>query len=188
MNWRLIVPIAILAAAVACGSPGPVEIPARDIPFPLTRVQTSAAPEPRTRSFQVAFVRRGRLAMVERRVRSRLGLEEIVARALLAGPTKQERDRGLSTSVPPATRLLGIETFVGGVAEIDLSREFQAAGASRGFLLRVAQVVVSLSGIEEVTAVRISIDGEVVAVPIDGGRTVTRPVTPADYAERLPGA
>lgn len=174
--------LVILLAATACGLPSePVEIPPGEIPFPITRVEATGSPTVDDVRFEVSFVRRGRIIAVRREVRSALRRDQIAVRTLLAGPTPREIQRGITTAIPPATRLLGIEV-IEGVAELDLSREFQAAAASRGFLLRVAQVVTTLTGLERITAVRFSIDGEIARVPVERGQPVNRPVTAADYA------
>jgi hypothetical protein len=174
--------LVLAIALAACGpSSEPVEIPPGDIPFPITRVEATESPTVEAYRFPVSFVRRTRLIRVRREVRSALAREQVAVRTLLAGPTPREIQRGISTAIPAATRLLGIEIFEG-VAELDLSREFQAASGSRGFLLRVAQVVTTLTGLGRITAVRFSIDGELRRVPTDRGQTVSRPVTAADYA------
>ena len=178
--------IALLVFLSACADPpGPVEIPPQQVPFPLARQDVTEPPGAVEMSFRVALVRGPRLVTVPRDAITNLSREEIVLRTLLTGPTRNESDRGLTTAIPAPTRLLSIRIFEG-VAEVDLSQEFQAAAASEGFLLRVAQIVTTLTGLQQITAVRFSIDGQVASVPTDRGQIVQRPVTAADYAERLP--
>jgi len=173
-------------AATACAtSTEPVEIPANEIPFPLERAEASAAPGVQEHSFKVMMVRGRRLVSVRRTEVSALPLPELAVRALLVGPTESELARGLSTAIPSTARLLDVQVFDDTVAEVNLSQGFQAAAPSEGFLLRVAQVVTTLTGVRRITAVRFSIDGEVASVPTDRGEIVQRPVAAADYARRL---
>jgi germination protein M len=111
--------------------------------------------------------------------------EEAVMRALLDGPTSEERDQGLTTAVPPATGLIAVGTFEG-VAEVDLSDEFQGPATPEDVLLRVAQVVWTLVALPRVNAVRFSIDGEPISVITDAQVMVDRPVTAPDYAAVAP--
>lgn len=178
--------VALVLALTACApSAEPVEIPPEQVPFPLARAQLPEPPGAEEVSFRVTLVRGRRLVAVPREVTTSLPRAEIVLRTLLAGPTGNETDRGLTTAIPNQTRLLGMDTF-GGVAEVDLSQEFQAAAASEGFLLRVAQIVITLTTLGSITAVRFSIDGQVASVPTDRDGIVQRPVAAADYAPRLP--
>ena len=88
--------------------------------------------------------------------------------ALLDGPTSRETERAISSEIPPQTRLLQVRV-VDSVAEVNLSREFQTAGSSESVLLRVAQVVRTLTSTKGVSSVRFLIDGESVGVPTDSG-------------------
>jgi spore germination protein GerM len=76
---------------------------------------------------------------------------------------------------------------VDAIAEVNLSREFQTAGSSESVLLRVAEVVRTLTSTKGVSAVRFLIDGETVSVPSDGG-IVERPVSALDYVSVRPTA
>jgi spore germination protein GerM len=106
-------------------------------------------------------------------------------RALLAGPTNQERAHDLrvgtlGTDVPGRTVLLGI-TIQNGLATVDLSSEFESAGP-RG----VAQVVYTLTQFSTVDRVNFRLDGQPIKA-IDGQRrTLNRPATRADYMNLLP--
>jgi len=88
-------------------------------------------------------------------------------RALLAGPTRAERKRGLTTGLPPGTRLLSLtlEARVATVAIVDLAGLPPAQGrlgvaATLGMRLRVvtqlARTLIGLSGIERV---EVRVDG-----------------------------
>ena len=75
--------------------------------------------------------------------------------------------------------------MTGGVVQVNLSREFQAAGSSQSVLLRVAQVVRTLTSIKGISLVWFQIDGEFVGVPTDSG-VVNRPVGSTDYGSIRP--
>jgi spore germination protein GerM len=168
----------------ACsGAARAVAIPAGEIPFSLARSPAPQPPVTATAQFTLAFVSRGRLTDVTRQLGSRQPQETVMV-ALLDGPTSREDARGITSEIPPETRLLTI-SVQSGVAQVNLSREFQAAGSSQSVLLRVAQVVQTLTSIKGVTLVRFQIDGEFVAVPTDSG-VVERPVGASDYASLRP--
>ncbi len=103
----------------------------------------------------------------------------------VAAPAHRDGARDIITSeTPPQTRLL-TESVTGGVVQVNLSREFQAAGSSQSALLRVAQVVRTLSSLKGIAFVRFQIDGVFVSVPTDTG-VVDRPVGSSDYASVRP--
>lgn len=171
----------VLALLAACGgSSGPVAIPADEIPFDLRRAVEPAEESGRERGFVAYFVRRDRLVPVSRAVTTAVPLSEGAMRALIEGPTDRERDRGIISHVPQPTRVLRI-LVVNQVAQVDLSSEFQVPGPSETIVLRVAQVVWTLTELPGVNAVRFAIDGSPVSALTDGGAVVDRPVGKADY-------
>jgi len=179
--------VAVLTVAVpACGgASGPVAVPSDEIPFPLAR-SPSASPTPAAGVRAVAYmVRDGRLVAVERTVSTSSSPEEAIMRALLDGPTSEERAQGVISAIPPVTGLIGVRVFEG-VAEVDLSDEFQGPASPEVVLLRVAQVVWTLGAVSGVNAVRFSIDGDPVSVITDDGVMVDRPVSAPDYASVSP--
>jgi spore germination protein GerM len=119
------------------------------------------------------------LLSVSRSVPSFAPAESVLA-ALLDGPTERESQHDITTEIPTQTRLLQVAVRRR-VAEVNLSREFQQAGSRQSVLLRVAQVVQTVTTVKGVDAVVFLIDGVQVDVPTDRG-VVERPVTVADYA------
>ena len=177
----------LLLLLPACGAArGAVAIPSDEIPFSLARSpqadQLQAVPQAQ---YSLAFVRRGHLVDVTRQLSTRLPQESVMI-ALLDGPTPRETDRGITTEIPSETRLLQV-SVVDGVAAVNLSREFQTAGSNESVLLRVADVVRTLTSTKGVSSVHFLIDGESVGVPTDSG-VVERPVGAADYASVRPAA
>jgi germination protein M len=86
---------------------------------------------------------------------------EAALEALLEGPDDFETDIGMGTEIPEGTELLGVETD-GGTATVDLSSDFEAGGGSLSMQMRVAQVVFTLTALDDVDSVTITLDGEAV--------------------------
>jgi len=174
----------LLLLLTACGGAArATAIPSDEIPFSLGRSSASPPPVTQTAPYSLAFVRRGRLVDVTRQLDSRQPVVSALT-ALLEGPRSSDDPRGITSEIPPQTRLL-TESVIGGVVLVNLSGEFQGAGSSQSALLRVAQVVRTLSSLKGVSFVRFQIDGVFVSVPTDGG-VVDRPVGSSDYASVRP--
>ncbi len=174
----------VLISSACAQQSGPVEIPHEELPFSLRRPPDVAQPAERE-TFTVFFVHDGRLAAVARGSRRTGSVAETTMRALLEGPSPDERDRGIRSEIPAATSLFGVRIF-NFVADVDLSAEFQTPAPPQAVLLRVAQVVWTLVRLPNVTAVRFLIDGEPVGVVTDDLIVVNRPVTAPDYATVAP--
>ena len=102
-------------------------------------------------------VRPPRLARIEREsVPSTLPDAEIVVDLLLANPTAGEPT--VRTAIPDETELLSISVEEG-VADVNLSAQFESAESELLQLMRIAQVVYTLTELSEVDAVRFSIHG-----------------------------
>lgn len=177
---------ALLVLASACGSTsGPVVVPPEEIPFPLTRAESSPEATSTVGRILVFFVLDGRLSPVTRTAAAGDTPVEAAMRAVLSGPDARERSRGLTTNLPPATRLL--EVRVGeGIAVADLSGEFQAPAEPDAITVRIAQIVWTLTQLPEVEAVRFVVDGNEISVATDEGQSVDRPVGRADYDRFAP--
>jgi hypothetical protein len=105
--------------------------------------------------------------------------------ALLAGPTPEEEAAGVSTAIPEGTRLLDV-SIEEGIATVDLSSEYESGGGSLGMLLRLAQVVYTVTQFPTVEGVLFELDGEPVEVFSGEGIILDHPVTRADYEDMLP--
>jgi hypothetical protein len=174
----------LLLLLTACGgATHAIAIPTDEIPFSLARSSATPPPQSALEQFSLAFVRRGRLVDVTRLLGSRQPAESVLT-ALLDGPSSREDARGITSEIPPQTRLLTVSVS-GAVVQVNLSREFQSAGTSQSALLRVAQVVRTLTLLKGVSFIRFQIDGVFVSVPTDGG-VVDRPVASSDYASVRP--
>ena len=134
---------------------------------------TEPAPAAQT-SFLVYFVRGERLGVASRSVAKTEAVGAAALAALLAGPSDGERaGAGLGSEIPAGTRVLGL-SIAGGVATVDLSHEFESGGGSTSMVLRVAQVVFTLTQFPTVERVRFALDGEPAAA-IGGEGVVVDP-------------
>ena len=104
---------------------------------------------------------------------------------LLDGPTPLEKEAGFSSAVPASTSLRSVR-ISGDTARVDLSADFGDGGGSLSMLLRVAQVVYSLTELEGVTRVEFLIDGSPVDALGGEGVILEGGVTRADFAGLLP--
>jgi hypothetical protein len=178
---RLVLLLLVVACLASCGRPsGPVEVDPGLVPFEIGRSPTPA-PGASIRTITIYLVRDGRLEPVTRTLSSDAPDAEVAIAALLDGPSSDERDAGLGSAIPPVARFLSVNV-VDGVATVDLAEEFQGPATPDEVLLRVAQVVWTLSELSEVAAVRFAVEGAPIAVPTQAVPTVDRPVTVADYA------
>jgi spore germination protein GerM len=98
---------------------------------------------------------------VPRRVRGRTAEARLrgALEALLAGPTADERARGLTTAIPPGTRLRGLR-IDNGVVVVDLSGEVGSGGGSASMLGRLWQIVYTATQLPAAAQVRLLIDGQ----------------------------
>lgn len=118
---------------------------------------------------------------------SRPGIEDLdqTLTALLEGVTENEATVGLSSTIPEGTVLLGVEVS-GGVALVDLSREFESGGGSLSMMGRVAQIVYTATRFDDVDSVRFLLEG----APLDAlggeGLIIDRPQTRSDWTELIP--
>jgi len=104
--------------------------------------------------------------------------------ALLAGPTELERGQGLSTAIPPGTKLRGVHVE-DGIVWADFSGEIDTGGGSASMLGRFWQIVYTATQFPAAPRVRILIEGE--ARDTLGGEgviiehPVARPQTPPRF-------
>ncbi len=105
--------------------------------------------------------------------------------ALLAGPSSEEASSGLNSAVPPGTLLLGL-SISGGVADVDLSGEFESGGGSFNILGRLVQVVYTLTQFPTVDEVRFLLDGKPVDSFSGEGVVLDGPVGRNDYLSAVP--
>ena len=134
----------------------------------------------------VYWVRDGRLAPAVRTLRSDLPTEEVCVRQLLDRPNPEELSQGFRTAIPPRTELLRL-TVADRVANVNLSGQFEEAEETRVHILRIAQVVWTLTALPEVDAVSFSIHGIQEPVLTQEG-SAEDVVSQARYSEFAPPA
>lgn len=146
---------------------------------------TEAPPLGRT-TFLVYFARGERLGVASRSVAKTEAVGAAALTALLGGPSGDESEAaGLGSEIPAGTRLLGL-SISDGVATVDLSREFESGGGSASMLLRVAQVVFTLTQFPTVERVRFLLAGEPAGAIGGEGVVVDPPVARADFEGQAP--
>jgi germination protein M len=111
------------------------------------------------------------------------GVAAAALRAVLDGPNGRELAAGLTTAVPPNTRLLDL-TIADGLARVDLSGRFSEGEGGPGTRERLAQVVYTLTQFPTVKTVRVRIDGHTVS-PL-GGVRLDRGLHRTDFESETP--
>jgi hypothetical protein len=145
---------------------------------------TTTAPAEQT-ALRLYFVRDGKMGVATRDVPATPAVAAAAVRELLRGPDALERAGGLQTSIPGGTELRGV-TIADGVATVDLSRAFESGGGSTTMLLRVAQVVHTLTQFPTVRSVAFRLDGEDVDAIGGEGVVVSPPVDRGDFEDQAP--
>jgi len=137
--------------------------------------------------FLGSFVDNSGLVPVLRQVPETQAVGTAAMKALLAGPNDAELGArpAMYSVIPEGTRLLGLR-IDGGIATVNLSREFESGGGSASVIGRLAQVVYTLTQFPTVSGVRFELDGEPVTVFSGDGVVLDAPVDRADYHDLLP--
>ncbi len=164
------------------------ESPAAATPF-ATPVTTPAPSAPAaTTTVRVYFLLDDgggdpRLVPVLRSVPATKAVATAAVTALLAGPLPGER--GLLTTVPAGTALLGI-TIGGTTATVDLTGTFGSGGGSASMLGRLAQLVYTVTQFSTVDTVQLRLDGQPVATIGGEGVLVGQGLQRSDFRDQLP--
>ncbi|MDK3257659.1 GerMN domain-containing protein [Blastococcus capsensis] len=155
-----------LVVLTGCGvepqtAPQPLTIPAPQPSQPGQRTDDVGL------ELTVFFVRGTDLMPARRSVDAPTAAEAL--EALTAGPTRADVIVGLRTALAPQPLSVDVG-LPGGITSVTVTPEF--AGISGGNqLLAVAQVVWTLTGLEDTQQVRFLVDGVPVEVPTDTGLT-----------------
>jgi spore germination protein GerM len=176
--------LAVVAVLAGCGvraQDRAVPIDEQRVPFGLTAGSPGSPSELEPpEAAPVYFVEADGLVPTLRAVAG--GLPGRVLRALLVGPTAQERTGGIGTALPSqdAVQLTDVHD---GIAEVRLQPGFR--DAVRDEVAAIGQVVLTLTDLPEIEAVSFSVEGQPIAVPRADGTPTARPVGRADYEARL---
>jgi germination protein M len=138
-----------------------------------------------TMTVNVYFARDEKVAAAGRVILKTQSVGAAAMRALLEGPAAAEHAAGMSTTIPEGTTLLGLD-IKNGTATVDLSKEYASGGGSLSMMMRLAQVVFTLTQFPSVTGVNFMLDGKPIDVLGGEGIIIDHPMTRADYEEMSP--
>lgn len=157
-------------------------------PTPTRTPTPTASPTPTAlpvaSSVAAYFVRGEKMAAAQRSA-SGQAVASAAVRALLLGPTGDERAAGMSTAVPSGTTLRSL-SITGGIAVVDLSGAFASGGGSLSMGARMAQLVTTVTQFATVSKVRLWLDGRPATTLGGEGLIVDHPIGRGDLEQWLP--
>jgi germination protein M len=182
----LVLLTALVLAASACGGdaePAASQTPPDDRPGDGSSEPT-VEPDPETFAYEAWFQKGDFLYAVPREAPETPRVGTTAMESLLSGPSEED-GKGVTTSIPTGTELLGL-TVEDGTATVDLSSQFDDGGGSASMSSRLAQVVFTLTQFPTVDGVTFEIDGEVVDVFSSEGIVLDGPQTRGDFEDLAP--
>jgi hypothetical protein len=168
---------AVILFAAGCGSD--------DGDGTLTTATTGTTVGQETIKVSVYFSRDEKICAAPRVVPATDDVSGAAVQALLGGPTADEKANGVTSSIPEGTTLLGFDV-TGGLATVDLSGEFASGGGSLSMMMRLAEVVFTLTQLPTVTGVELKLDGKTVDEFGGEGLIVPHPMSRADFENLSP--
>lgn len=184
-----VVLLALALGSAGCGVPtgdAPTTIPKSDVPYGLlssTPSSAAATPSAPQVGQPLVFLVGGDGRLVPRgRHLATAPLKKELAELLddlAGGPTKQERREQLSTELPPDVKLT-LTGWDNGTATIDIVGSTDLS--SRASRVAVGQIVLTVTSLPGVDAVRLRRNGESVEAPLPSGELTSDPLTAADYS------
>jgi spore germination protein GerM len=181
--------LAVTAVAGGCGigtQSRAQRVSDDSVPFGLLTAKAGVA-DPATTGRPVTVYLLGagdHLTPVERRVAPAAKLGSVV-RVLAAGPTKDELNLGLSSSLPP--RQVDSTTTSRGIALVDLTASF-ADLPSRDQNVAIAQLVFTLTAQPGIGRVSFTLDRQPVEVPRGDGALTTDSLVREDFPSLAPAS
>jgi germination protein M len=158
---RLALPLAAVLLLTGCGGDetgAPATSVETETTPPATTAETETVAEDIT-SFGVYFIRNDKVAPAHRSVPQTEAVGTAALEALLAGPTAEETDLGLSSTIPLGTKVLGLNVD-DGVATVDLSPEFEPLRDEASIAASLAQITFTLTQFSTVEHVWVAVQGE----------------------------
>jgi len=138
-----------------------------------------------TMTLRVYYSKDEKIFPVGRVVPKTLEVGAAAMKALLQGPTPEEKAFGVVSNIPEGTTFLGLD-IKNGVATVDLSKEYASGGGSLSMMMRLAEVVFTLTQFPTVQGVTFKLDGEPIDVLGGEGIVIDHPMTRADYEDLSP--
>ncbi len=159
----------------------------------VTESTTTTAPSPTTSTtiagdtttINVYFSRNEKICAATRVIPKTLEVGSAAMKALIAGPTADEHQSGMTTNLPDGTTFLGLD-IANGVATVDLSKEYASGGGSLSMFMRLAEVVFTLTQFPTVEGVNFKLDGEAIDVLGGEGIIIDHPMGRADFESQSP--
>lgn len=178
---------AVLGLVSACGGSGSTPSGTTPTATPTTTAPTSSPPVTTTTSaVHVYFLHGEKVVSVHRDVKvTGKAVATAALKALLAGPTADERDAGISTTIPTDTALNGV-TVANGTADVDLTAAYESGGGSLSMTGRLMQVVFTVTQFPTVQRVTFRLDGKTITTLGGEGVMIDKPQTRADYESFVP--
>ena len=102
------------------------------------------------------------LQEVEREIEGKGDFKKVfieTLRMLLAGPTIEEKEKGLSSNIPSGTKISGVR-ISRNVAYLDFSKEVESGGGTESMEGRLMEIVWTATQFSEVEKIRILIEGK----------------------------
>ena len=179
------------SAPVTTPQPTTTVGPPTTAPAPTTAPTTSTPATTTTRppslvDVRIYLLRGERLVIAHRDVAGPAVLRGALEQ-LVAGPTADERDAGLGTTVPAGTTVLGVDLGFGR-ATVDLSDEFDDGGGTLSMQARVAQIVFTATQFPNVDSVEFWMEGEPIETLGGEGLILDEPQTRAMMPREITGA
>lgn len=125
------------------------------------------------------------LFKVKREIPLKRNLEKkliVLIRYLLEGPKDEERETGISTSIPEGVKLLGVK-IRDGVVYVNFSEEIEKGGGTSLMEMRLAQIVYTATQFPPADKVRLLIDGKKIKYFSNEGIMVDKLLTRDDFKE-----
>ena len=191
---RILGVIAVIALLVGLGGCGGSSAPTRPSSIPASSTTSATpgttAPPPTTQApapldVRVYLLHGETIDVAHRTVPPTVRTATAALDELLAGPTPTERALGLTTAVPPGTRLLGV-TIAQGTATVNLTSAFASGGGSLSMRARLAQVTFTLTQFPTVNGVVYQLEGTPVTVFGGEGIMLDHPTTRAMFEDLTP--
>ena len=179
-----VVGVLMLCALASCAGQQVHVVSRNDLPADLYP-EGRRTPDPAHNARVTLYMLEGnRLAPVARTGRSEMPLPELILRALLSGPTPGELEKGLATAIPPGVELTAVSVD-NRVADVDFNAAFETSSGEE-LLRRVAQVVYTLSELDEIDSVRFFTNGQRLTVLDQNNEPHADAVARARYSRFAP--